>query len=144
MWVYDFALCCKFRKCRKYTFLGGSAQIITILHRGVIKIYYNITWGGVFSINYKITMGGRGSLGTPNLYYVIYGRPLMENPPDTKCPTVQNNFRALRPCKTHDSECCKNFSAVQSFSLTKNDGFEGILQSGLRASFVQDVCLLTG
>ena len=34
-------------KCRKYTFLGGSAQIITILHRGgVIQIYYNITWGG--------------------------------------------------------------------------------------------------
>ena len=24
----------------------GAAQIITILHRGVIKIYYNITWGG--------------------------------------------------------------------------------------------------
>ena len=34
-------------KYRKYTFLGGSAQIITILHRGVIKIYYNITMGGV-------------------------------------------------------------------------------------------------
>ena len=50
-------------KCRKYTFLGGSAQIITILHKGVIKIYYNITWGV-------------GSFGTPNLYYVIYGRPL--------------------------------------------------------------------
>ena len=33
-------------KCHKYTFLGGSAQIITILHRGVIEIYYNITWGG--------------------------------------------------------------------------------------------------
>ena len=63
-------------KCRKYTFLGGSAQIITILHRGVIKIYYNITWGGVFPIYYNITMGGGGSLGTPNLYYVIYGRPL--------------------------------------------------------------------
>ena len=45
-------------KCRKYTFLGGSAQIITILHRGVIKIYYNITWGGVFPIYYNITMGG--------------------------------------------------------------------------------------
>ena len=39
----------------KYMFLGGSAQIITILHRGVIEIYYNITM---------------------NLYYVIYGRPL--------------------------------------------------------------------
>ena len=35
-------------KCRKYTFLGGSTQIITISHGGVIDIYYNITWGGVF------------------------------------------------------------------------------------------------
>ena len=35
-------------KCCKYTFLGGSAQIITIFHGGVIKIYYNITWGGSF------------------------------------------------------------------------------------------------
>ena len=33
-------------KCRKYTFLGGSTQIITISHGGVIEIYYNITWGG--------------------------------------------------------------------------------------------------
>ena len=52
-------------KCRKYTFLGGSAQIITILHRGGYQNllqYYN---------------GGGWSLGTPNLYYVIYGRPLI-------------------------------------------------------------------
>ena len=43
----------------KYAFLGGSAQIITILHKVVIKIYYNITWGGgVFPIYYNITMGG--------------------------------------------------------------------------------------
>ena len=33
-------------KCRKYTFLGGTAQVITISHGGVIEIYYNITWGG--------------------------------------------------------------------------------------------------
>ena len=32
-------------KCRKYAFLGGSAQIITILHKVVIEIYYNITMG---------------------------------------------------------------------------------------------------
>ena len=62
-------------KCRKYTFLGGSAQIITILHRGVIKIYYNITWGGSSQFITILQWGG-GSLGTPNLYYVIYGRPL--------------------------------------------------------------------
>ena len=46
---------------------------------GVIEIYYNITWGGGggLLIYYNITMGG-GSLGTPNLYYVIYGRPLKD------------------------------------------------------------------
>ena len=33
-------------KCRKYAFLGGSTQIITILHRGVIEIYYITTKGG--------------------------------------------------------------------------------------------------
>ena len=64
MWIFDFAFVANSEKCRKYTFLGGSSQIITILHGGVSEIYYNITWGG--------------SLGTPNLYYVIYGRPLMQ------------------------------------------------------------------
>ena len=31
-------------KCRKYTYLGGSAQIITIIHKGggVIEMDYNI------------------------------------------------------------------------------------------------------
>ena len=75
MWIYDFAFCCKFGEMSQIHVFRGAAQIITILHRGVIKIYYNITWGGVFLIYYNITMGG-GSLGTPNLYYVIYGRPL--------------------------------------------------------------------
>ena len=55
-------------KCRKYTFLGGSAQIITISHGGVIEIYYNITWGGVFPIYYNISI--------TNLYYGIYSRSL--------------------------------------------------------------------
>ena len=32
--------------------------------------------GGV-SIYYNITIGGEGSTGTPNLYYVINGRPLI-------------------------------------------------------------------
>ena len=32
--------------------------------------------GGAFPIYYNITRGSGGSLGTPNLYYVIYGRPL--------------------------------------------------------------------
>ena len=42
-------------------------KFITILHGA----------GGVFPIYYNITMRG-GSLGTPNLYYVIYGRPLKD------------------------------------------------------------------
>ena len=45
--------------------MEGLSKFITILHGG-----------GVFPIYYNITMGG-GSLGTPNLYYVIYGRPLI-------------------------------------------------------------------
>ena len=65
MWIYDFAFCCKFGEMSQIHVFRGAAQIITILHRGVIKIYYNITWGG-------------GSLGTPNLYYVIYGWPLTD------------------------------------------------------------------
>ena len=49
--------------------------MITTLQRGVGEIIevslndYNITWGG--------------SLGTPNLYYVIYGRPLTPSIPST-------------------------------------------------------------
>ena len=33
--------------------------------------------GGVSQIYYNITIGGEGSTGTPNLYYVINGRPLI-------------------------------------------------------------------
>ena len=54
-------------KCRKYMFSGGSAQSITILHRGGYQNllqYYN---------------GGGGVSWAPNLYYVIYGRPLNES-----------------------------------------------------------------
>ena len=34
-------------KCCNYALLGGSAQIVSIVHRGVIEIYYNITMGGL-------------------------------------------------------------------------------------------------
>ena len=62
-------------KCGKYTFLGGPPRLLRYYIGGVIEIYYNITWGGgIFPIYYNITRGG--SLGTLNLYYVIYGRPL--------------------------------------------------------------------
>ena len=55
MWVYVYTFCRKFGKMSQ---IGGSTQIITILHRGGHQIYYNITWGGVFPIYYNITMGG--------------------------------------------------------------------------------------
>ena len=45
MWICDFTFCCKFGKMSQIHVFRGSAQIITILHGGVIKIYYNITWG---------------------------------------------------------------------------------------------------
>ena len=44
--------------------------------RGVRPVYYDITWGGGLSDLLQYYNGGGGSLGTPNLYYVIYGRPL--------------------------------------------------------------------
>ena len=58
------------------TFLGGPPRLLRYYIGRVIEIYYNTTkGGGVFPIYYNITMRGGGSLGTPNLYYVIYGRP---------------------------------------------------------------------
>ena len=46
---------------------GGSAQIITILHRGGLPDL----------LQYYIGRGG--STETPKMYYVIYERPLMRN-----------------------------------------------------------------
>ena len=64
-------------KCCKYTFLGGSAQIITILHRGGYQNLLQYYMGGGLPNLLQYYNGG-GSLGTPNLYYVIYGRPLKD------------------------------------------------------------------
>ena len=64
-------------KCRIYMFLGWSAQIIAILHRGGYQNLLQYYMGGVLPIYYNITMGG-GALRAPNLYYVIYGRPLIK------------------------------------------------------------------
>ena len=58
-------------------FWGVHPDYYDITKGGVIEIYYNTTRGGVFPIYYNITRGRGGSLGTPNLYYVIYGRPLI-------------------------------------------------------------------
>ena len=77
MWIYDFAFCCKF---------GKMSQIHVF--RGVRPDYYDITQGGYQNLlQYYMEGGlpnllqyynGGGSLGTPNLYYVIYGRPLTD------------------------------------------------------------------
>ena len=57
-----------YEKCRKYVFLGGSAQMVMILHRedhwnllqhymgGVSPIYYNITMGGGVSRDPKFVL----------------------------------------------------------------------------------------
>ena len=68
-----------YEKCRKYVFLGGYAQIFTYYIGRVIEIYYNVTWGRGLPNSFQYYNGGAGggSLGTPNLYYVIYGRPLI-------------------------------------------------------------------
>ena len=55
MWIYDHAFCCEFGKTR---FKGGPK------HRGE----------GRRNLLQYYTIGG-GSLGTSNLYYVIYGGP---------------------------------------------------------------------
>ena len=69
----------KYEKCRKYMFLGGCAQLITILHREGHRNLLQVTWGGGGLPDLlQYYNGAGGSLGTPNLYYVIYGRPLRE------------------------------------------------------------------
>ena len=46
MWIYVYTFCRKFGKLSQIRVSGGSTQIITILQRGVIEIYYNTTRGG--------------------------------------------------------------------------------------------------
>ena len=65
MWIYDYAFCREFGKMSQLLVFRGSAQVIVIVHRGVIKIYNNFTRGGVFPIYYNITMGGGGVSGDP-------------------------------------------------------------------------------
>ena len=65
------------RKKVANTFLGGSTQIITILHRrGHWNLLQYYKGGGSSRFLLQYYKGEGGSLGTPNLYYVIYGRPL--------------------------------------------------------------------
>ena len=64
-------------KCRKYAFLGGPPRLLRYYKGGVIEIYYNTTRGGGLPDLLQYYKGEGGSLGTPNLYYVIYGRPLI-------------------------------------------------------------------
>ena len=64
MWIYDYAFCREFGKMSQIHVFRWSAQIITILHTGVFRNLLQYYMGG-------------GSLGTPNLHYVIYGRPPM-------------------------------------------------------------------
>ena len=61
-----------------YVTLGGSAQIITILHRGGSARFITILHGGGSGQFITILHGGGGSAETPKLYYVIYEQPLSE------------------------------------------------------------------
>ena len=47
-------------KCRKYTFLGGSAQIITILHRGGYRNLSQYYMGGALPNLLQYYNGGEG------------------------------------------------------------------------------------
>ena len=75
MWIYDLEFVANSEKCRKYTFLGGPAQIITLLHWGGYQNLFQYDIGG--SSRFITILQWGGSLGTPNLYYVIYGRHLI-------------------------------------------------------------------
>ena len=73
MWIYDFAFVANSEKCREYTFLGGSSQIIKILLGGVSEIHYNITWGGCLPnlLQYYIGVGIESLL-----QYYSFGRKM--------------------------------------------------------------------
>ena len=60
-------------------FLEGAFQIIRILHSGGCQNLLQYFIGGGGSPRFiTILQWVGGSLGTPNLYYVIYGRPLTD------------------------------------------------------------------
>ena len=66
--------------------------------------------GGVFPIYYNITRGRGGSLGTPNLYYVIYGRPLTKNKlnaldPDSKGATSDWKLKVISSLRFDYLDC---------------------------------------
>ena len=82
-------------KCRKGSFLGGFAQIITISHRVASPnlLQYYIGGGGV----------GGMSLQNPNLYYVINGRPQISEVTDSSnqfsSPIIVSSLLKIPKCK---------------------------------------------
>ena len=90
----------------------GLPKLLRYYIGGVIEFFYNITWGGV-------------SLGTPNLYYIIYGRPLSTIGPmwqyslfcTSAACVVWNNFEALK-LKT----CIWSFVFDSSFDYKVSEG----------------------
>ena len=61
----------------KNAILGGSSQIITILHRGGYAQFITILHRGGYVQFITYYIGRGGSAGTPKMYYVIYERPLI-------------------------------------------------------------------
>ena len=68
MWIYDFAFCCKFGKMSQIHVFRGSAQIITILHRGgyrnLLQYYMG---GGLPDLLQYYNGGGGGGLTGPQI-----------------------------------------------------------------------------
>ena len=85
---------------------------------GVIEIYYITTEGGDLPDLLQYYKGEGGSLGTPNLYYVIYGRPLK-----TRKDTCTNpNWRIFR--MSEDRICHwwdKKESAIHVYGAMKEE-----------------------
>ena len=65
-------------KCCKYTFLGGSAQIITILHRGGYRNLLQYYMGGSTRF-ITISQWGGASRDPKFVLRNIYGRPHSKN-----------------------------------------------------------------
>ena len=76
---------------KKKFFAIRPHQYITTLQRVVFKDNCNIT---DFESKWKVIMGGGGSLGTPNLYYVINGQPLTSGVETLAVFVLKDNVRS--------------------------------------------------
>ena len=88
-------------------FLVGCAQIITILHREGHQNLLQCYKGGGLPDLLQYYNGG-GSLGTPNLYYVIYGRPLSGKNLLRSIYGLPNKMSKFTKCPLGTYQNCQN------------------------------------